>query len=424
MPITTVQTSDLIALGHPIDIRPPDHVADSIDGVVPGTIVQPRTADAVAATLAWASERRLSVVIRGAGTKSSWGRIPQRVDLLLDMRALNRVIAHRQGDLTVTAEAGLPLGGLNQALAAHGQWLPLDPPFAGRATIGGLLATNDSGPRRHRFGTPRDLVIGVQIATTDGQLTRSGGQVVKNVAGYDLSKLLSGSCGQLAAIVGATFKLLPRQSASNTLVIDRLDAAALARVISAVFDSQLEPSAFEVHAVRNGSGSEATRCLLRFESVPDVVHAEVAAARARVGAVHSAIEVVEGEAEERVWRRHDSVICDGRGLVVRASWLPAQLPHVIDQLPRLAAGCDCELTGRIGVGAGLLRLDGAPARQIDAVERLRGSSAVGNIVVTRAGVDIKSKLDVWGALPNRAVVESIKRELDPHGTLGANRGPL
>jgi len=407
-----------------VETRTADPDTDAIDGVVPGAIVQPQTVAGVAAALGWASERRLSVVIRGAGTKSSWGRIPQRIDLLLDMRALNRVISHRQGDLTVTTEAGVTLGELNQLLAAHGQWLPLDPPFGARATIGGLLATNDSGPRRHRFGTPRDLVIGVQLATTDGQLTRSGGQVVKNVAGYDLSKLISGSCGQLAAIVSATFKLLPRQSASNTLVIDRLDAASLERVISTVFDSQLEPSAFEVHAVRNRSGSEATRCLLRFESVGDVVQAEVAAARARISAVHPAIEVVDGDAEERLWRRHDSVIGDGRGLVLRASWLPAELPRVIERLPQLSAGCDCELAGRIGIGAGLLRLDGAPARQIDAIERLRRSSSVGNIVVTRADVEIKSKLDVWGALPNRALLESIKRELDPNGILGANRGPV
>jgi glycolate oxidase FAD binding subunit len=135
---------------------------------------------------------------------------------------------------------------VNQALARHRQWLPLDPPFADQATIGGILATNDSGPLRHRYGTPRDLVIGIQLATTDGKLAKAGGRVVKNVAGYDLSKLVTGSFGSLAAIVSATFKLSPIASASKTMVVSLQDGMQLGAAVAHGDGSQLDPMAFEV----------------------------------------------------------------------------------------------------------------------------------------------------------------------------------
>jgi len=181
--------------------------------------IQPTSAAEVAAALRRASDSRQSIVIRGADTKSGWGRPAGRIDLVVDMRGMNRILAHEHGDMTATIEAGATLREVNQALALHGQTLPLDPPFADRATIGGLLATNDSGPLRHRYGTPRDLVIGIQLATTDGVLSKAGGRVVKNVAGYDLSKLVTGSFGSLAAIVSATFKLAPLPAASKTMTI-------------------------------------------------------------------------------------------------------------------------------------------------------------------------------------------------------------
>ena len=218
------------------------------------------------------------------------------------MSALNRILTHQAGDLTVTVEAGLRLHDLNLQLAPHRQWLALDPPWPERATIGGLLATNDSGPGRHRFGTPRDLVIGIQLATTDGALSKAGGQVVKNVAGYDLSKLISGSFGSLAAIVSATFKLAPLPAASATVVIDRLSVESLGAVIDSVSASQLEPVAFEV-GVRHPAGKTTTApditCLLRFASFPRVVDAEVANASARVASLHHSLQVAVGEVGTR-----------------------------------------------------------------------------------------------------------------------------
>src|SRR4051812_49767352 len=162
------------------------------------------------------------------------------------MGRLNRILAHEHGDMTATIEAGASLADVNRALAIHGQMLPLDPPFADRATIGGLLATNDSGPLRHRYGTPRDLVIGIKLATTDGVVTKAGGQVVKNVAGYDLSKLITGSFGSLAAIVNAPFKLAPIPPAAKTLRITPADAAAVGDIVQTMMARQPAPGGLQL----------------------------------------------------------------------------------------------------------------------------------------------------------------------------------
>ena len=170
----------------------PGTAADAIDGVEPGVVAEPGSPAAAAAVLGWASDHGRSVVVRGGGTKLGWGAPARAIDVLLSTRALDAVEAHRHGDLTATVQAGAALADVNAALAAHRQWLPLDPPNAERATIGGIVASNDSGPRRQRHGAPRDLIIGMTLARADGVAAKSGGIVVKNVAGYDLARLLTG----------------------------------------------------------------------------------------------------------------------------------------------------------------------------------------------------------------------------------------
>jgi glycolate oxidase FAD binding subunit len=227
-------------------IRPAD-AADAIDGVIPRFVVEPESFEALAALLAWASREGASVVLRGGGTMLGCGRPPKSIDIVVSMCRLNRVLAHPHGDLTATIEAGATIRNVNRELARHRQWLPIDV-ADDDSTIGGAIATNDSGPLRHRHGTPRDLLIGVHLAMTDGRIVKAGGNVVKNVAGYDLGKLLSGSFGSLAAIASVTFKLAPLPAASATAVATLRSPEATARAAAAVRESQLEPAAFEVHA--------------------------------------------------------------------------------------------------------------------------------------------------------------------------------
>ena len=419
-----VDPAALLAGGHPLDTRRPDPVRDGVDDILPGLVITPRTAAAVAATLEWAAARRLSVVMRGQGSKLGWGARSGPIDVVLDMSRLDRIVDCQPGDLTVTVEAGIRLQDLNRHLASHGQWLALDPPFADRATIGGLIATNDSGPHRHRFGTPRDLVIGIQLATTDGQLSKAGGRVVKNVAGYDLSKIVSGSFGTLAAIVSATFKLAPLPGASATVVVDRLSIDRLFEVVTAMSASQLEPVAFDVH-MRHPAGVTASEimCLIRFASSPEVVDAEVANASARIAGVHQECRTVEGDTERALWTSHDGKPWDVPGTVVRLAWRPSDLRKAMGKLVEIAGANGFELVARLGVGAGCVRIDGSVEDQRRAVSELQQSDAVGNVVVARAPLALRTPAFVWG--PRRAlrILQALKGELDPVGILGAGRGP-
>ncbi|MGH9144132.1 MAG: FAD-binding oxidoreductase [Vicinamibacterales bacterium] len=384
-------------------------------------MIQPGNPNEVAAALRRASESGQTIVIRGAGTKSAWGRPPSRVDTILDMRRLNRILAHEHGDMTATIEAGTSLHAVNEALAIHGQTLPLDPPFADRATIGGLLATNDSGPLRHRYGTPRDLVIGIELATTDGTLSKAGGRVVKNVAGYDLSKLVTGSFGSLAAIVSATFKLAPLPAGSKTMRIGLRDARALGQVVHIMMASQLEPVAFEV-------GTAGTlHLLLRFASLPAVVDAQIAQATSSLSAWAASIDVLDGRAELAIWTAHAAELWHSPGAILRASWLPASMTAVLDELERAASdlGGATMVTGRAAVGAGHVAVTGDASAQAAFVERLRASSTFGNVVVVRGSAELKALVDVWGSSGDRQpLFDSLKRAFDPNGVLNAGRGPL
>ena len=191
---------------------------DGVAGRMPHVVLEPADATELAAMLQWSDAEGLAVVPRGAGTKLDWTPPPPRVDAVLSTARLNTPIEHCAGDLTATIPAGASIAAVNQLLRRERQWLPLDPAHAGRASIGGIVAANDSGPRRQRYGTPRDLIIGVEMALASGRVAKAGGRVVKNVAGYDLSRLLCGSFGTLAVITRATFKLAPVPSISRTVV--------------------------------------------------------------------------------------------------------------------------------------------------------------------------------------------------------------
>ena len=400
--------------------------ADAIEGVQPRYVIEPDSAEGLAGLLAWASREHVSIVLRGRGTKLGWGRRGARIDLVASTARLNRVLAHPHGDLTATVEAGATVGDLNRELARHGQWLPLQTSFE-EATIGGTIATNESGPLRHRHGTPRDLLIGIQLATTDGLLVKAGGRVVKNVAGYDLGKLVCGSFGSLAAIVTATFKLAPLPAASTTVVAACRDRQALAQAVRAVGASQLEPVAFDVHVSGSaGLQSCAMKLLIQFATTPAAIDAQIEETL-RLCALAD-VETVTGVAEADCWREHARRLWDAPGMIVRISWLPAALEQVIALVERIGADgvTSIELAGRAGVGAGLIRVDADVATQVRAVAELRAKpDLVGHVVMLRADPGVKDQADVWGPPGDTAaLLGAVKQALDPKGILNAGRGPI
>ena len=390
---------------------------DAVDGVVPRQIVEPADANELASTLQAASRDKQITVLRGGGTKLGWGRPPAPIDLVVSTAKLNTLLIHRHGDMTATAHAGVSLAQFNRELARHGQWLPIDSAFDA-ATIGGIVATNDSGPVRHRYGTPRDLLIGVTLALTDGRIVKAGGHVVKNVAGYDLGKLVSGSFGTLATIVDATFKLLPIPQASATLDASYDDGEVLARDVMQVSTSQLEPMAFDVML----DGGQY-RLRLLFASSPKAVSAQIESAQRLLSKPST---VVTGDPEMDVWTDQVRSPWAGTGAVIRFGWLPAKLAeittlmHDVQQIAGSIAMC-----GRAGMGAGLMRVDGDVRSQAALVQRLRSSVWVGNVAVLRASPDLKQHVDVWGPASSAAdAVRALKGMFDPAGILNAGRGPI
>jgi glycolate oxidase FAD binding subunit len=393
-------------------------IADRVDGEVPPQVAEPDEPQAFADTLKHASAGRLQTVIRGRGTKLTWGRPPAAVDLVVSTAKLNRLIEHRHGDLTVTAQAGLTLRELNIALSAERQWLPVESAFE-EATVGGIVATNDAGPSRHRNGTPRDLVIGITLALTDGRLVKAGGTVVKNVAGYDLGKLVSGSFGTLAGIVDVTFKLVPVPASSATLVAWYQDPVALARDVAALDSSQIEPAAFDIRAE---DAERPYQLKLRIATSPAARDAQIGAARTLITGDAA---VLTDMAERAAWAAQLDTMSSGDA-TVRFGWLPAQLPQVLTLLADVRRSDDVAVifTGRV-LGTGTARLSGETTAVAAAVGRLRASAEVGNVVLLRGSHELKARVDVWG--PGRdsdRVVRAVKKALDPAAILNAGRGPI
>lgn len=402
---------------------------DAIEGVQPAFVVEPDTADAVARVLASAAAARLSVVVRGGGTKLSWGRIPAPIDVVLSTRRLSRVRSHAHGDLTAEVEGGVTLEAMNRELSKERQWLPLESAFVD-ATIGGMLATNDAGPVQHRFGTPRDLLIGVQLATTDGRLVKAGGNVVKNVAGYDLGKLVTGSFGSLAVIVTATFKLLPLAATVGTQRATFKGGVSAARAAHAVAASQLDPIALDVRTASTMPGEDdaPVELLVRFASTPTVVDAEMR----KAGGLLAQFEPVRtisalGADDDALWREHRARSWEGSGAVIKLSWLPASLEAVLAVVRAMDDKTRFNFFScRAGIGLGLLRIDGDAGTQVDSVVRLRQHADLfKQVTLLRADPAAKAAVDVWGGDTSAATLhDAIKRAFDPAGILNAGRGPV
>lgn len=421
--------AELAALAGAASVRPAVD-ADAIDAVAPSLLVEPETPEALAAVLAWASRQGARVVLRGGGTRLAWGRPPAPFDLLLSTRRLSRILRHEPGDLTVSVEAGMPVAALNRALAVHGQSLPLDVP-SDASTVGGLLAVNDSGPRRHRHGAPRDLLIGTHLATTDGRLVKAGGNVVKNVAGYDLGRLMCGSFGSLAAIVSATFKLAPVPTAAASLVCDFVSADALGHASAAIAGSQLDAMCVDVR-VEAGAGPApggTYRLLIRFAGPSEVNDAQLAEAQRLVAPFDPRqSDACFGETERQLWDEQARGSWSSPGAIVKLSWLPAALAPVADLVATLRrmTGATVTLTGRSALGTGHLRVDGDGRTQAAAIASLRARpDIVSHVVVARATPDVKGLTDVWGPVGDTmALLQRIKSTMDPNGVLNAARGPI
>lgn len=388
--------------------------ADAIDDVASQMVAEPGTAEDLARALRWAHGAGVKVAPRGGGTKLGWGNSPSACDLVLSSTRLNRVLEHAWADMTVIVEAGCRVADLQKALAQHGQRLALDPLWPERATIGGILSTNDSGSLRVRYGSLRDLIIGITVALPDGTLAKSGGKVVKNVAGYDLSKLYTGALGTLGVIVQAIFRLHPLPRESRSLSFSGTPEA-LNQLLLAIQSSKLTFTGLQLLALP-GSG----RLDVRFDGTAAGIEAQVNQILQIAGSN------APSDAPANAWTAHQT-IWEGAApaLVVKFSVLPAQFAAVCALVERSAASQS--LAWKIvaqSVGAGYARLEGAELALHTALVTLRDELAKlgGTVVALGCPTAVKRGLDVWGP-PSDAqpLMLRIKQRFDPDGTLNPGR---
>src|SRR5919202_2840773 len=214
---------------------------DAVDGVEPAFVAEPGSIEETSELLSLVGEEGLAVARGGGGTKDSLGNPPRELDLILSTARMNEIVEHVPGDQVVRVQAGMRLQDLQERLAGSDQMLGIDTPEEG-ATIGGVVAANSSGPRRHRYGTIRDLIIGITVVLSDGTVAKAGGKVVKNVAGYDLPKLFTGSLGTLGIIAEVTFRLHPLPQEVRSVSFSLPTTAALNELVLKILDSTLIPS--------------------------------------------------------------------------------------------------------------------------------------------------------------------------------------
>lgn len=389
---------------------------DDVDGIRPRWIVEPEDAAGIAKTLACANELDLHVVARGGGTKLNWGAPPRSLDLILSTAHLNHVIEHAAADMTATVQSGCTIESFQHALAAQNQRLALDPLWQARATIGGVLATNDFGSLRGGFGTLRDLLIGITIALPDGTVARSGGKVVKNVAGYDLQKLMIGSYGTLAVVVEATFRLHPVPLAFRNLQCT-VPSGCLEKLAGVLNDLSL----LLVSAQITMDGSPSIELAMRVESVPDAIEHKcrnISRAMEALG-----IQMQGGEAD--CWQAREKLFGASDATVCKLALLPSHWPDVHAMLARWKA--QHQIQGQLiaqAAGGGLLALDGPGNSIVEIIHEIRDKLAAGggSAVVLKSPPLLKNQLNIWGqAGDSLALMKRIKSQFDPNNILATGR---
>jgi glycolate dehydrogenase FAD-binding subunit len=406
-----------------------------IDGRTPEAAVFPGTIEDVAAVVSCAAEAAMPLFPWGGGTAASLGVPPARAGIVLGLSRMRAIIEHEPGDLTVTAQAGAVMRDLQVALGTRGQWLSLDPPDDDRATLGGVLAANASGPRRHLYGTARDLLIGVTVVTADGSIVRGGGRVVKNVAGYDLPKLFIGSFGTLGVVVEATLKLRPRPDDERLVAVpfDRLkDAGAAVRAILA---SDLIPNAIELtdaHAARMlGIEAAPAALVVGFDGLAEQVDWQIGELASVVRPCGGRPLVTLPVTAWTLLARGASDAFETPAAVMTLSVLPSVVVDTMEQGASSARqrGLTSAWCAHAGVGlvTGALRAEGdrqdpAILAAVLAEWRAAARAGGGHASIRWAPLAVKAALPVWDdAGPAARIMQRIKGELDPHNVLNPGR---
>lgn len=383
-------------------------------------VVTPTTSEEVSSLLAEAFSQGGRLAVEGGGTKSAWGGALEAVDLVCSTASLTDLIFHARDDLTVAAQAGMPLSVLQGILEPHGQWLAVDPPERPGATLGGVFASADGGPRWLRYGSIRNLVIGVTFVLSDGTLSRSGGRVIKNVAGYDLGKLLCGSYGTLGVVTELTLRLQPLSEASRSVLV-RCSPTEAYEAYRVALEGPSDPSAIEWCK---------GRLLVRVEGTSDGAPSRAEALALELSAFGP--EIISGKEEQVAWGESAASRVasekDSELSVARAATLPGRFPDVVAAFDDLASGmgqaCAAELASDMGSGLhdAILRGPSSAVAGFVGAWRERIWGLGGTVVLKDHPRELDELVDPWGfPPPARDVMAAVKSSLDPKGSLSPGR---
>ena len=377
--------------------------------------VAPASAEEIAQVLRFANANQLSVAPVGSGSKLNWGN-PVSPHIELSLARFNTLREHAWEDLTCTVQAGCSWAAMQRELASHGQMVALDPLWPERSTVGGIVATNDSGALRLRYGGLRDLIIGMTLVLADGTIARTGGKVVKNVAGYDLHKLLTGSFGTLGVITEVNFRLHPLEQHARTFTATATDLSAFEQPLRDLLHSQMTASSIQLRLLEGQTALD-----VRLSTRPECFDGQVARLRA---ILNSAIE-----SSEAVWQSRQQLFSLPGSTVIKASVLPSEICSVAAELQRIADAKNV-VFDLVAQACGLMTVALAPTDETstDALFalinhlRARLRPTAGSAVILRLPAVFRGRIDVWDcqsdALP---LMREIKRRFDPNRVLSPGR---
>jgi glycolate oxidase FAD binding subunit len=387
-------------------------------GNFPNCIVYPRTTEQLAEVIAAASRNSWRVLPCGSCSKLGWGGLAQGVDVVVSTERLNQLIEHAVGDLTITVEAGMKFSDVQQVLTRAGQFLAIDPMVSDTATLGGIVATGDTGSLRQRYGSVRDQLLGISFVRADGKVAKAGGRVVKNVAGYDLMKLFTGSYGTLGVITQVTFRVYPMPEVSKTVVLCG-NEMAISQAANTLRGSALTPTQADLLSTQLVSElglGKGLGLIVRFQSIGESVQEqsnrllEVGVELGLQGAMY------ENGDEAGLWKRlRELMVNSGResAITCKIGVLPTAAVEVLTQAQLGLI--------HINSGLGVLRFEGIT---VDRVLQMRSvcQDYSGFLSILAAPVAVKQQVDVWGYTGNALqVMSSVKEQFDVNGVLCRGR---
>jgi glycolate oxidase FAD binding subunit len=396
-------------------------------------MVSPHSQEELAAVMACAHHQKWRMLLAGQGSKLGWGGLVKEPQVLISSQRLNRLIDHAVGDLTVTVEAGIPFAYLQAILAKEGQFLPLDPTYSNRATLGGIISTADTGSFRQRYGGVRDLLLGISFSRADGQMAKAGGRVVKNVAGYDLMKLFTGAYGTLGFITQMTLRLYPLPENSQTLLVTgNISKITQAREI--LFRSVLTPTAADLLSPHLSSLLEVEQApgiVIRFQGLEASVQEQSRQWQSIIQELKLSVTSYVDQEEVLLWKRLQEIReLQDPAVTCKIGVLPADGVEALAMLETIAKKHNLSVSKTMGIlhagsGLGVIRLQNSPEDSLfKALVEFRNycQERQGFLSILEAPVALKQKIDIWGYTSNSlGIMRSLKSQFDSGKLLNPNR---